>query len=57
MSDLSRRLNEWADVHEKSVVFMDDDPEMAEEVRAETALLREAAAHLAALEDDQARAI
>jgi hypothetical protein len=43
---ISDRLRAWADVHEKAVFFMDDDPELVEETNDEVALLREAADEL-----------
>jgi len=47
MIELSERLRDWADVHEKSLAFHDpSDESMLEEVEAEVVLLREAAGEL-----------
>jgi hypothetical protein len=42
--EIAERLREWADVHEKSLDFHDEnDQSMLDEVEAEVVLLREAA--------------
>lgn len=48
MTVVTEALRDWADIHEKSVSFLDDD--LAEEAVTETALLREAADRIEALE-------